>query len=70
MPSEYTHSHSTKQRLTFFWAFLFGVAMCLLYLKTKILLIHMAAHALNNFIAAAWSAWSFTGETQSSLSRA
>ncbi len=32
-------------------AFMFGVVMCLLYIKTKNIWTNIAVHALNNFIA-------------------
>ena len=36
----------------FFGAFAFGIAMCLLYIKTNTLLVPIAAHFLNNLVAA------------------
>ena len=40
----------------FFGAFAFGVAMCLLYIKTSTLIVPMAAHFLNNLVASGFSA--------------
>ena len=40
----------------FFGAFAFGAAMCLLYIKTNTLLVPIAAHILNNFVASVFSA--------------
>ena len=40
----------------FFGAFAFGVAMCLLYIKTRTLIVPIAAHMLNNLVATAASA--------------
>ena len=40
----------------FLGAFAFGVAMCLLYIKTRTLIVPIAAHFLNNLVATAASA--------------
>lgn len=37
--------------------FVFGVAMCALYLRTRKLRVNIAAHALNNFVVVAPSLW-------------
>ena len=48
-------------------AFVFGVVMCLLYLRTRTLLIPIACHMLNNAIAVALGIWDFGLGDSSSL---
>ena len=50
----------------FFGAFAFGVAMSLLYIKTGTLLVPMAAHFLNNLVAAGFSAIALRSESAGS----
>ncbi len=48
-------------------AFVFGVVMCLLYLRTRTLLIPIACHMLNNAVAVALGIWDFGLGDASSL---
>ena len=48
----------------FFGAFAFGVAMSLLYIQTKTLLVPIAAHFLNNLVAAGFSAIALRAEAR------
>ena len=46
----------------FVGAFAFGVAMCLLYIKTNTLIVPMAAHFLNNLVVSGFSAIALRSE--------
>ena len=48
----------------FVGAFAFGVAMCLLYIKTSTLIVPMAAHFLNNLVASGFSAIALRSEDE------
>ena len=48
--------------------FAFGVVMSLLYIRTRTLLVPIAAHSLNNLVALGLSAFALTAETDQSVS--
>jgi hypothetical protein len=48
-------------------AFVFGVAACTLYLRTRTILIPMAVHSLNNAVAALVAWWSIQQEWDTTL---